>query len=127
MFFYLLSIGTGGAVGALARYYAGRLIMERWGRVFPLGTFFVNITGSFLLCMISTWATRGGILSPYLEVALSTGFLGAYTTFSTFAYEAIKLLEDREAFTALTYVIGSILVGLGAGWLGLLAGFHLLF
>jgi len=124
MIFHLLSIGAGGAAGALARYYAGRLIMERWGRIFPLGTFFVNVTGSFLLCMLYAWTAKGGIFPPCLEAALATGFLGAYTTFSTYVYESVKLLEDQEKLTALAYVFGSVLLGLGGGWLGLRAGFR---
>lgn len=125
MALFLLSVGLGGVAGALARYYAGRTIMERWGRTFPLGTFFVNVTGSFLLCMIYAWTVKGGAFPPFLEAALTTGFLGAYTTFSTYAYETVKLLEDRENLTAFAYAIGSVLLGLGAGWLGLLAGFCL--
>lgn len=125
MALFLLSVGLGGVAGALARYYAGRLIMGRWGRTFPLGTFFVNVTGSFLLCMIYAWTVKGRAFPLYLEAALTTGFLGAYTTFSTYAYETVRLLEDRENLTAFAYVIGSVLLGLGAGWLGLLAGFCL--
>ncbi len=125
MALFLLSVGLGGVAGALARYYAGRIIMERWGRTFPLGTFFVNVTGSFLLCMIYAWTVKGEAFPPFLEAALTTGFLGAYTTFSTYAYETVKLLEDRENLTAFAYAIGSVLLGLGAGWLGLLAGFCL--
>lgn len=121
----LLSIGAGGVVGAVTRYHLGRVIMEKWGRNFPLGTFFVNITGSFLLCLICAWLAGGGYLPSSLAAAATTGFLGAYTTFSTYAYEAIKLLEDGEKLTVFTYVLGSILFGLGAGWLGLLVGSRL--
>lgn len=125
MIFSLVAIGTGGSLGALLRFYLGRSIMKKWGRSFPLGTFLINLSGSFLLGLFSAWASWNNNISPVLRAGITTGFLGSYTTFSTFSYETIKLLEDGEFVTAFGYLFGSILLGLVAAWLGLLAGHHL--
>ncbi len=96
--------------------------MGKWGGAFPLGTFLVNLTGSFFLCFLWASVRATYFLPSWLELALGTGFLGAYTTFSTYAYETLKLLEDGEKTTAFGYVLGSIAGGLAAGWCGLLLG-----
>lgn len=114
----LLGIGAGGMLGAITRYQLGRVIMNRWGRGFPLGTFIINITGAFVLCFLTGLLTTGRGIPPWLYAGMTTGFLGAYTTFSTYAYETIKLLEDGERLTAGIYVLASVLAGLAAGWLG---------
>jgi CrcB protein len=117
----LLGISAGGVLGAIARYQLGRVIMGRWGRAFPLGTFIINITGSFFLCFLARLLAAGLHMSAWLYAGLTTGLWGTYTTFSTYAYETAKLLEDGEGLTALAYVLGSVLAGLAAGWLGFLA------
>jgi CrcB protein len=117
----LLGISAGGVLGAIARYQLGRSIMGRWGRVFPLGTFIINITGSFVLCFLAGLLAAGWHFPSWLYAGMTTGFCGAYTTFSTYAYETVKLAEDGEQLTTLAYVLGSVLAGLAAGWLGFLA------
>ncbi len=99
----LLGIGLGGMLGAVGRYLLGRLIMEKWRGTYPLGTFLINISGAYILCFISAYLSHSVTFSPVLKSALTTGFLGAYTTFSTFAYEVVKLLEDNEKLTAIGY------------------------
>jgi CrcB protein len=125
MLITLLGIGIGGATGAVTRYRLGRLVMGRWGRTFPLGTFLINISGAYLLCFLTALATGRLHLNPALFTALTTGFLGAYTTFSTFANETVSLLEDGEVPNALIYLLASVLTGLAAGWLGYLTGSQL--
>jgi len=116
---YIL-IGFGGMLGALARYAVIRFVAERSGTTFPIGTIFVNITGAFLLGMFIGFITHGSGLGKGLGLALTTGFLGAYTTFSTFSYETVQLIQDGEMPRAIGYVFSSIIFGLMAGWLGIL-------
>lgn len=118
----LFSIGIGGACGAVARYYLGCVVMGKMGGGFPLGTFLVNVSGAFALCFMAAAAASGHTLPPPLEAALATGFLGAYTTFSTYAFETVKLLEDQKKMTAFGYAFSTIVFGLAAGGLGYLAG-----
>jgi CrcB protein len=117
----LLGISAGGALGSITRYQLGRLIMGRWGRVFPLSTFIINITGSFALCFLAGLPAAGRIFPSWLYLGMTTGFCGAYTTFSTYAYETVKLAEDGERLATLAYLLGSAMAGLAAGWLGFLA------
>lgn len=103
---YLL-VGIGGALGSLARCSIGRVISQRAKTAFPTGTFMINITGAFLLGVVSNIGLNGNI---YLLVA--DGFLGAYTTFSTFMYEGFNLFQDNEKMNALIYILGSLVIGI---------------
>ena len=93
-------------------------IGQRWGRSFPLGTFVINITGSFLIGLLMTLMTEKIIENPQWRLLLVVGFLGAYTTFSTFEYETGALLKDSEWLYAGLNVIGSVFVGFIALKLG---------
>jgi CrcB protein len=117
----LLGISAGGALGAIVRYQLGRSIMSRWGRVFPLGTFIINITGTFALCFLVGLPAAGRLFPYWLYIGMTTGFCGAYTTFSTYTYETVQLAEDGERLATLAYLLGSVIAGLAAGWLGFLA------
>ena len=90
-----IAIGVAGALGALARYGVGGLISRRNQGAFPWETFVVNISGSFVLGFVFTLATERWALAPWLRSGLTIGFLGAYTTFSTFMLETYRLTEDR--------------------------------
>jgi fluoride exporter len=114
-------VGLGGFVGANARYLLGGWIATRFGTTFPYGTFVINITGSFVIGMIMG-ALDSHLLSPTIRLAVAIGFVGAYTTFSTFTYETIRLLEDGSIMLATANVFGSVLVGLLATIAGLTAG-----
>jgi CrcB protein len=118
---YLL-VGIGGFLGANARFVAARWVGQAVDARFPLGTFLINVGGSFLLGAI------GGLLSERLvphgdamRLALGVGFLGAFTTFSTFEYETNALLEDGLWMTAMANVFLSLFLGLVAVRLGLVA------
>jgi CrcB protein len=104
-------VGAAGFAGALARFGAGRLVGTFWGGQFPLGTFLINVTGSFFLGWFYTFVERRPSIPETVRLAVATGFVGAYTTFSTWMYE--------EAGTNL---LGSLGVGLVAVWLGIVLG-----
>ena len=106
-----LIIGLGGFLGAIARYIVALWIGQRWGRIFPLGTFFVNISGCFLISLLMSLFTEKFMVNPQLRLFLVVGFLGAYTTFSTFEYETGNLVRDGEWTIALANVLLSVTVG----------------
>ena len=113
-----LIIGAGRFVGAITRYTLAVWIGQRWGRSFPLGTFIINITGSFLIGLLMTLMAERFTENPQWRLLLVVGFLGAYTTFSTFEYETGGLLRDGEWLYAGINVIGSVFVGFLALKLG---------
>lgn len=117
MLVYLL-VGAGGFLGAIARYMLAVWIGQRWGRSFPLGTFVINISGSFLIGFLMSIMTEKLMLNPQWRLFLVVGFLGAYTTFSTFQYETGSLLRDGEWFVAILNVVSSIILGFAALKLG---------
>jgi CrcB protein len=115
----IVAIGIAGALGALARYGIGGLIVSRSARAFPWETFAVNVTGSFVLGFAFTLMTEQLTTAPWLRIAVTIGFLGAYTTFSTLAY---RLLEDGAVALATANILGSAAAGLVALYLGVVAG-----
>jgi fluoride exporter len=106
-----LVIGLGGFLGATTRYAVSLWIGQNWGRSFPLGTFFVNVTGSFLIALIMSLTTERFMVNPQWRLFLAVGFLGAYTTFSTFELETGSLLRDGEWAIALLNVVLSVVAG----------------
>ena len=113
-----LIIGAGGFVGAITRYILAIWIGQRWGRSFPLGTFIINVSGSFLIGLLMTLMAERFTENPQWRLLLVVGFLGAYTTFSTFEYETGALLKDSEWLFASLNVILSVFVGFLALKLG---------
>jgi len=114
-------IGLAGAAGAVARFWLGSYITLRTDSPFPWGTFVINITGSFALGFL-TGAGLGRSLSRAWLVPASTGFLGAYTTFSTWCLETVRLVEGGSPLPALLNVLASAVAGLVAAALGLYLG-----
>jgi len=114
---YLL-VMLGGATGSLTRYVVGTAIMNRVGGRFPLGTALINITGSFLIGFIMTALTERFDPHPYWRLLLVVGFLGGYTTFSSFEWETFGLMRDGGTWLAFLNVAGSVLLGYAAVWLG---------
>lgn len=117
-----LWIGIGGFCGAVARYGINTWLTARWGEAFPYGTLFVNLSGSFALCLIIAMLGKGLDVAPHLRLALTAGFLGSYTTFSTFSADALLLFETGHVVRGLGYVLGSVAGGGLTGVLGLLVG-----
>ena len=113
----LFLVIAGAAVGAPLRYLSDRAIQTRHDTVFPWGTFTVNVFGSLMLGIIAGAVAAGGA-SPQVQLALGTGFCGALTTYSTFSYETLRLLEDDARLFAAANVVASIVAGLGAAFLG---------
>jgi CrcB protein len=114
---YLL-ITAGGGAGSLARYLAGSAIMTRLGGRFPLGTLVINVTGSFLIGLIMTWLTEQLQPNPNWRYLLVIGFLGGYTTFSSFEWETYSAIREGGFWIGLLNVVGSVGVGYLAVWLG---------
>ncbi len=110
-----LLVALGAAIGAPLRYLVDQAVSRRHDSVFPWGTFVVNVAGSFLLGLLAALGLRAG--APVLALA-GTGFCGALTTYSTFGYETIRLLQERARLVAVLNVLVSIGTGLGAAALG---------
>lgn len=111
----LLALGLAGAAGAPARYLVDGLVQERTSGAFPLGTFLINVTGAFLLGLLTGLALYHAFPSTPKTV-LGSGFLGAYTTFSTFTYETVRLAEDGRHRAALAnFVVSLVIPALAAG------------
>jgi CrcB protein len=117
-----LWICLGGAVGTGARYLLSTWVARAAGPGFPWGTFAVNVLGSFLLGLLLQVALTTGSPGPTLRVALATGVLGGFTTYSSFNYETLALLQEGEWALGLANVLGTVFACLVAGWLGLVAG-----
>lgn len=117
-----LWIGIGGFLGAVARYWLGGYIQSRYGGAFPLGTFVINVSGSLALGFLATAGFSTGALPPALRTAVAVGFLGAYTTFSTWSVETLRLVEAGSYLLAGLNVVGSAVAGLAGAWLGLVLG-----
>jgi fluoride exporter len=117
-----LVVGVGGFLGAIARFWLGGYISNRMGTRFPYGTFLINITGSFLIGFILTLLAERTHWSPNWRYLIPIGFIGAYTTFSTFEYETFRSIQDGELFVAGLNVVLSVVVGFVAVWLGMVAG-----
>jgi CrcB protein len=114
------AIGCGGFLGANARYSVGLWAAATWGAAFPWGTLLINLVGSFVLGLFLALVTERFSGRPTTRLFLATGFLGAFTTFSTFSYETVQLLARGATIAALAYVAGSLLLGLAAAVVGLL-------
>jgi CrcB protein len=107
----------GGGAGSLARYVAGTAIMNRFGARFPLGTMVINVTGSFVIGLLMTLFSER-FVHPNWRLLLVVGFLGGYTTFSSFEYESFRLAREGGMWLAFLNVAGSVILGFAAVWLG---------
>lgn len=117
----IILIAIGGALGSIARYSAGRAISGKAGNKFPYGTFIINISGAFLLGLLN-----GAGAGRSVSLLFADGFLGAYTTFSTFMYESFNLLNSRK-LNALIYILSTLVLGMLGFSLGYAAGSLILF
>jgi fluoride exporter len=116
---YLL-IGIGGFLGANARYVVAGWVTERFGASFPYGTFVINVSGSFILGFFVIFISERLSVHPNWRLFFAVGFLGAYTTFSTFSFENFVLLQERSYLLALANMFGSVALGLMAAVAGII-------
>ncbi len=115
-----LVVAVGGAAGAMARYAVSGWAQERWGAGFPYGTILINVTGSFILGLFATLSLRY-LWSDSWRLLVAIGFVGAYTTFSTFEYESLRLVEQGGQYRAAAVnLFGSVVAGFAAAYLGII-------
>ena len=114
-------IAAGSAIGGVSRYLLGGFLQRQTVGTFPIGTLLINISGSFLLGMILRYAVETPTLTPEARAFLTVGFCGGYTTFSTFSYETVALMEDGQWPRAALYVFLSVGLSLLATFLGFAA------
>ena len=115
-------LAAAGAVGTLARYWLGGVVQRLCGESFPWGTLVINVTGCLLFGIVWTLAESRLLISPQTRVVALTGFMGAFTTFSTFAFETTQMLVDSEWFRALGNLALQNILGLAAILLGFAIG-----
>ena len=120
----LLWICLAGAIGTGARYLVALWAARRFGAAFPYGTFLVNVTGCFMIAALMHVAMANAWPAT-LRAALTIGFLGGFTTYSSFNYETTRLVEEGAMGTATLNVLLTVCTGFAAGWLGLLLARHL--
>ncbi len=116
----ILAIALAGAAGAVSRFWMTRTIFDWLGTSFPYATLIINISGSLLLGFFSVLFLQKIDVPEPLRFAVLVGFLGAFTTFSTFSYETLSLLEQGQQLKAIVYVSASVLICVFAAWLGVL-------
>ncbi|MFB2982999.1 fluoride efflux transporter CrcB [Microseira sp. BLCC-F43] len=116
-----IAISLGAIAGALSRYYLTVWFVQRFGTGFPYGTFLINVTGCFGMGFFTTLALdRVGAISPEVRLLVATGFLGAYTTFSTYGIETLYLLREGAFLSAGLYWAGSAILGVISVQLGVI-------
>jgi CrcB protein len=113
-------IAIGGALGSIARYWVGSTVANRMGIKFPYGTFIVNLTACLVIGFSLTYLGKRTELNPAWRFLIPVGFIGAYSTFSTYEWETLSTLRAGAFFMAALYAFGSLFVGLAAVWCGAL-------
>ena len=117
-----LLVLAGGGVGSLTRYLAGLGVNEHYDGRFPLATFLINVTGSFIIGLMLVLLDREDLLHPNLRPLIVTGFLGGYTTFSSYGLQTLNLARDGEWLAVTLNIVGSNVLGLFAVYLGWVCG-----
>ncbi|MFD2616695.1 fluoride efflux transporter CrcB [Terrilactibacillus laevilacticus] len=120
-------VGLGGVFGALTRYFFGISFTHVWQHSFPLPTLLINLIGCFLLSWLTTYLSRRKIFPRDVVIGIGTGYIGAFTTFSTFSVESISLLKTGYYSLSLVYILLSLLGGLFTSWLGYQLGERMMF
>jgi CrcB protein len=114
-----IAVAMGGALGSLMRFLVSSWVVANWPRHFYMGTFAVNLIGCFAIGFLSAFFLLRTDLPLALRTGLTVGVLGGLTTFSSFSLEVLSLLESGQYGTATGYLLGSVLGGLAAAWLGM--------
>ena len=115
-------VAVGGAVGSVLRFWVHNFVGERVGGRFPWGTFVINVTASFLIGLVVAFLAQRNGWSANWVYLMAVGFLGGYSTFSTFEYETLRVAMDGEILIAGLNVVLSVAVGFAAVWLGMMTG-----
>ncbi len=118
----VLAIAGGGAAGALMRFWTSNVVYQWFGRGFPFGTLAVNVLGSFLMGLLFILLVERVTLAAEWRAALLVGFLGAFTTFSTFSIETLNLIEQADYVKAGLNIGISVIACMGAVWVGVILG-----
>ena len=113
-----VAVAVGAVLGANLRFLVGLWAADNWPADFPYGTFVVNLSGAFAIGVVLAFVSERVGVSPLWRLFFVTGFLGGYTTFSTYAWEGLLLAEQGAFFGALAYILGSNLIGFLGVWLG---------
>jgi CrcB protein len=113
-----LFIALGGALGSIARYWVGSAVSGRVGIKFPYGTLLVNVTACVIIGFTLTYLGKRADLNPAWRFLIPIGFIGAYSTFSTYEWETLSTLRSGAYFLAALYAVGSLILGLAATWCG---------
>ena len=118
----IVLVALGGGLGSVTRYLAGGWVASRLGVAFPYGTLLINITASFIIGFFLAFAQDRAALSPNWRLFVAVGFVGGYSTFSTFEYESVRLMQDGQMLLAAIYMAGSVAAGLVATITGITLG-----
>lgn len=118
----ILLISAGAVLGANARYWIGDWAAQKWGAAFPYGTVLINITGSLLIGLFLTVTTERFLVDPRWRLLIAVGFLGAYTTFSTYSFESFNLFYRGQWLLGVFNAFGSTIVGVLAVGVGVFLG-----
>lgn len=118
----IIIVALGGALGAVSRFLLGNQVGKLMGSAWPYGTFIINILGCFCMGVLMTAIMERQLLPAAWRLFLCVGFLGGFTTFSSFGYEAVSLFSKGELLGALGYVGGSVVIGLLAAAAGVMVG-----
>lgn len=113
----MLLVGIGGIFGAIVRFLLGKWITGKTSVVFPFGTWIINISGSFILGILAV-LHFSNVIPEWSWLLFGTGLLGAYTTFSTFGFETIQMLQKKDMKNAVIYVLTSVILGITFAWIG---------
>ena len=114
---YIL-IAMGGALGSMARYWVGSMIANRMGTKFPYGTFVINITACVVIGFSLSFLAKRADFNPAWRFLVPVGFIGAYSTFSTYEWETLSTIRSGAFLLSVLYAVGSIVLGLAAVWGG---------
>jgi crcB protein len=115
----ILLVALGGGIGATTRYLVSDWAAERYGSQFPYGTLIVNLVGCFIIGLFMQLVTDRIIVNPYWRLLITVGFVGGLTTFSSFSYETLKLINEGDMFFALYNIASNVLLGFFATWIGI--------